>query len=96
MRYSLLLRRWARTDPTIAAVVADAVNRGGIVDHRGVVNIVNIGDVHVAHRAVVEKLSALPSPALIAVTKISVAVTDAAVETYLLTPVAVVYPGVQR
>jgi hypothetical protein len=89
MCHSLFLRRWTRSDPTIATVIADPVHRG-VVDHRGVVNIVNVGDVHVVHRTVVVKLSALPTSALIALTKVSVAVTDSSVETYLLTPVAII------
>src|ERR1700732_1117132 len=87
--HSLFLRRWTRSDPTVAPVIADAVHRG-IVDHRGVVNVVNVGDVHVVHGAVVVKLSALPTSALIALTKVSVAVTHSSVETYLLTPVAII------
>lgn len=47
MRYRFLLSGGACADPTLAAVVADAVGR--VVDHRRVVDIVNIGDIHVAH-----------------------------------------------
>ena len=49
MCHSLFSRRWTRADPSIATVVADPVHRG-VVDHRGVVNIVNVGDVHVVHQ----------------------------------------------
>src|SRR6266851_573768 len=89
MYHRLFLRRWTPVDPAVAAVVADAVHRR-VVDHGGVVNVVNVGDVHVVHRTVVEKLSVLPTSALIAVTKVSIAVTDPAIETYLRTPVALI------
>jgi hypothetical protein len=73
---------WAvgRADATVATVVADAVDCG-VVDHSRVVHVVNIGDIHVAHRTVVVELPVLPTSALIAITVVSVAVTDAALET---------------
>ena len=89
MGHRLFLSRWTPVDPTVAAVVTDPVHCG-VVDHRGVVNIVNLGDVDVVHRTVVVKLSVLPASAFIAVTKVSVAVTDPAIETYLRTPVAII------
>jgi hypothetical protein len=70
---------------TGATVIADAIHCG-VVDHRRVVNIVNVGDVHVVHRTVVVKLSVLPTSAFIALTKASVAITDPAAETYCRTP----------
>ncbi len=83
--------RRASGNSTGAAVVADPVH-GGIVDNRRVVNVVNVGDVHVVHRTVVVKLPVLPTSALIAGTAIAKAVIDAAVEADLLTPVAAI-PG---
>src|SRR5208282_2831562 len=59
-RRRLLFRCWTRVDSTIAAVVADVAHV--VDDHVGVVNIVNV-DVHVAHGTVVEKVSAVPTPA---------------------------------
>src|SRR2546425_7002082 len=85
-RERLLLARRTRADATVAAVVADAVH-GGAVDHGGVVNIVNGGDVHIRHRAVVEKPAAFPASAVVAVAEVSEAVVDAAVETDLRTPI---------
>src|SRR5271157_953450 len=87
---SLVFRPRTRSDPTIAAVVADPVHRGVVVDHRGVVNVVNVGDVYVVHRTVVIKLPVLPTSTLVAFSEVSVAVTDSSVETYLLTPVPVI------
>ena len=88
-RRDLLLRPWTHVDPTIAAVVADSVHRGA-VDHRGVVNVVNDGDVHVVHRTVVEKVSVLPTSTFIALAVVTIAVTDSAIETYVRTPVALI------
>src|ERR1700690_1276294 len=74
-------------DPTLATVVADPVHRG-VVDHGGVVGVVNVGNVYVVHCAVVEEAPIVPAPAFIAVTEVAEAVADAAVETYVQTPVA--------
>ena len=74
-RRSLFFRSGAGVYPTIAAIVADAVD-GGTVNHRGVVYIVDGRVIHIVHRAVVVKLSALPTSSLIALPKISVAITD--------------------
>ena len=46
---SLLLRCGTRVDPTIATVVADAVHYSSVVNNRRVVNVVDIGDVHIVH-----------------------------------------------
>src|SRR5208337_3091789 len=53
---SLIFGPRTRADPASAAVVADPVHRGA-VNHRGVVDVVNLGDVHVVHGAVVEEVS---------------------------------------
>ena len=84
-----MLRSWTRADATVTTVVADKVDCG-VVDHRRVVPVVNVGDIHVAYRTVVVELPVLPASTLITVTVISVAVTDAAIEADLLAPVAVV------
>src|ERR1039457_2192678 len=85
----LILRRWTRVDSALASVEADAVHCS-TVDHRCVVNVVNIGDADIAHGTVVIKLSALPTSTLITLTKVSVAITDPAIETYLRAPVAII------
>src|SRR5208337_4547789 len=87
-RRRLLFRPWTRVDSTVAAVVADVVLV--VVDHGRVVNIVNVGDVHVVHRTVVEKVPAVPTPAFVTFTEIAEAVVDPAVEAYVRTPVAVI------
>jgi hypothetical protein len=49
MCHGLLLRRGTSADSTVAAVVADAVNGGAVVDYGCVVDVMNVGDVHVTH-----------------------------------------------
>src|ERR1039458_2880065 len=85
-RRRLVFRPWTRADSTVAAVIADVVLV--VVPHGGVVNIVHVGDVHVVHRTVVEKVSAVPTPAFVTLTEIAEAVIDPAVEAYVRTQVA--------
>ncbi len=87
MRRRLVLSRWSRVDPAVASVVADAVHCG-VVDHRSVIRVVNVRDIHVVHRTVVLELSVVPTAAFIALTAVAVAIVDPAVETYVRTPVA--------
>ena len=77
---------------TGTTVIADMVHRD-VVDYGLVVNIVNVRDVHVIHRAVVVESSVIPISAFIADTTIAEAVVDATVEADIRTPVAAV-PGV--
>ena len=86
MREALFLRRGTPVNAAGAAVVADAIHRR--IGNRRVVYVVHIGDVHVADRAVIEELSALPASALKAFAKITEAVTDSAVEADVQSPVA--------
>jgi len=74
-------------DPTVAAVVADAIH-SSVVDNRCVVNVVDVGDVHVVHRAVIEKTAVVPTPALVAVSKVSKTIVNPAVETDSRSPIA--------
>jgi hypothetical protein len=91
--YRGLFRRGrARPGPTISAVIADVVV-GSVVNDSLVVNIVNVGDIHVIHGAVVIEASVSPISALIADTPVAEAVVDAAVKTDIRAPVAIV-PGV--
>src|SRR5258707_14104663 len=66
-RYSLLLRSRTRVDPAIAAVVADVVHV--VVDYRCVVNVVDLSNVHIVHRTVIEEASVLPTSAFITLTE---------------------------
>ena len=47
-RERLLLTRRARGNSAVAAVVADMVH-GCAIDNGGVVDVVNVGDVHIVH-----------------------------------------------
>src|SRR5580765_5411334 len=87
---SLFFRSGARIDPTIAAVVADPVHCGGLVDHGCVVNVVDVGNVHVVYRSVVVELSVLPPATLITLAEVAVAVTDSAIEADLPPPVTLI------
>lgn len=83
----LILTPGTGVDPTIAAVVADPVHCS-VVDHRGVVSVVNVGDVDVVYRTVVVEAVVIPSSAVITVPEVAIAITDPAIETYVRTPVA--------
>src|SRR3974390_2862594 len=86
-RRSFFLGRWLRRDPSVPAVIAHAVD-GRVVDHRGVVNVVNVGDVDIVHRAVVVEVSVLPAPALIAVAEVAEAVVNPAIKPDHRAPIA--------
>src|ERR1700683_2068590 len=75
---SLLFRRGTRCDSAVATVVADMVDRD-IVNYRGVVDVVNVGDVHVQHSAVVEEMAAIPAPTHEAHPEVAESITDPAV-----------------
>src|SRR5580704_386005 len=85
----LILSRRASSDPTCATVIADAVHCR-IVDHFGVVSVVNIGNIHVVDRSVVLELSVVPAATLITFTAVTETIIDPAVETDLRTPVALI------
>ena len=53
-RRCLFLRGWTRLNPSVPTVVADAVYRR-VVHHRRVVNIVDVGNIHIGHGSVIEK-----------------------------------------
>src|ERR1700719_2079993 len=89
-RRGLFFRLCTSVDPTIATVITDPIHRGVVVNYRCVVNVVNVGYIHVVHRTVIVKLPVLPTSAFIALTKIYVAVTDSAIDPHTRTPVAIV------
>src|SRR5580704_3146284 len=82
-----LFRPGALIDATRAAVIADPV-RGVVVDYRRVVNIMNVGDIHVVDGAIVEKVPAVPSSTFIAVAEVAESVIDSAIESDLRAPIA--------
>jgi hypothetical protein len=79
---------WPRPRPAASAVIADAVHRSRILDHRLAIHIVNDRCVHIIHRAVVVKGSVTPIPSRVADPQIAEPVVDATVESDLRTPVA--------
>src|ERR1700683_179437 len=84
-------RGWVRGNSTAAAVIAYVVYPR-LVDYGLAVNVVNVRDVQVVHRAVVVEGSVIPVSATIAHTAVAEAVVDAAVEADFRTPIAAI-PG---
>src|SRR5260370_8924885 len=76
----------AGVDSSSASVVADAVH-GHIIDHRLVVNV-DVGDVNVIHRTVVEESPTAPVSAFIAGPKVSEAIIDATIKPDVWAPIA--------
>src|SRR5450759_4659774 len=87
---NFILTGGAGPDPTIAAVVTHPIHIGGVVHYCRVVNVVNVGDVHVRYRAVIEEAAVIPPSTFEAFSEVSIAVTDAAVEPDMGAPVAIV------
>src|ERR1700730_11153143 len=87
-RRGLFLRCWTPADPAIAAVVTDM----GLVviDYGRVVHIVNDSFINIVHGAVVEKVVVIPTPAFVALSKITEAIIDPAVETNHRTPITLI------
>src|SRR5258708_17737579 len=75
---------------TGAAVKADAVDRGVVIDHGGVVGIVDIDDIDVGHRPVVVVDAATPISAGKADPGVPEPTVDAAIKAHVRTPVAAV------
>ena len=71
----------ARVDSAIATVIGDAIH-GDIVHYGPVVNIVNVGYVHAIYVLVVIEITTAPVSAVVAITGITEAVVDAAIEAY--------------
>ncbi len=83
---AFLGRSRTRLNAAVATVVADAVHRN--IVHGCVVNVMDVCNVYVVHRAVVVKLAVVPASALIPSAKITVPIGDSAVKTNLRSPIA--------
>ena len=83
-----LLRRRTRRDASVTTVVADAIDGGVIYDDRLVIDVGNVGDVHIGHVAVVVEVASAPFATIKTFTGISVAIVNAAIEAHMRTPVA--------
>lgn len=92
---SQLLLRGTGLHAVRASVVGNAIV--AVVVYNGlVINVVNVRYIHVVDGAVVVELVALPAAAIISVTRIAVAVINAAVESHGRTPISgmpVIYSG---
>jgi hypothetical protein len=82
----LLLRRSTRGYSTLSAVVRDV--RVIVYDHGLVIDIGDVGDIHVGHRTVVEEFAAAPFAAREAFAEVSEAVINAAIESDVRAPIA--------
>ncbi len=82
---SFFFRRGARLDPTVAAVEADPVHRN--VVNPGVVNVVNVGHVHIQDCPVVEEMAAVPTSTLEAYAEVTESIVDPAVEADMRPPI---------
>lgn len=74
-----------RIDSAAAAVKAHAIDLA-IVDHRFVVHVMNVRDVYVVYRAVVEEMTAVPVSAFVSKPAVPEAVVNAAVEADMRSP----------
>src|SRR5271170_3884549 len=83
---SFFLSRRPHGYPARAAIEADPVNRPGLHNCR-VVNISVDRDIYVAVRTVIREMSVVPTPAIVAVAKITESIAHSAVETHLGSPV---------
>src|SRR5215469_6669297 len=88
-RGNFILRCGAGCNATRATVIADPVD-GGVFDDGGVIDIVNVGDIHIVDGAIVKEAFAFPTPAFVPFTGVAEAVRNSAVETNTRTPVAFV------
>jgi|SRR5579872_605578 len=84
---SFLLRSRSRVDASLAAVITHAIYHS-LVNHCRVIDIVNVCDVDVINRAIVEKPSIFPSSAFVAFTEVPKSIGYATVEAHLRPPIA--------
>ena len=90
MHDGLLLSGGACRNSSLAAVIADAIDRRTIVDDRSVVDVVNRGDIYIGDRAIVEEPPIVPTSAFEAFSGITKTIVDAAIETDMGAPIAVI------
>lgn len=86
----LLPGRGVRLDPTRPAVETGPVDGGVVIDHRGVVGIVNDGGIHVGDRPVVVKDPAAPCAARKSHAAVAKPIVDPAVEAYVRAPITAI------
>src|SRR5690348_5684078 len=85
-RKGFFFPRRALANTAIAAVVADA---GFVaIDDGRVVDVVNLGDVHVVHGTVVIKVVVIPAATFIPVAEIAKSITDSAVPPNVWAPIS--------
>src|SRR5438552_2204570 len=75
VRGGLFLRRGARPCAAFTPVIANP-SHVALIHHGRVVHVVNVSDIHVVNRLIVEKAIALPTPAFVTLAELSVAIFD--------------------
>src|SRR5579864_8472053 len=80
-RGRLFLRGGARLYAAVSSVVADASDVA-LIDNGRVVHVMNDGDVHIVHGAIVEKAVVVPTSAVVTVAEVSVAIVDPAIKSH--------------
>src|SRR6266851_5631860 len=80
--------RRPRINSASAAIVADPVNVGIVVDHGCAIGVVDVRDIYVVHAGVVEKAIVIPASAFVAETAVTEAVIHAAIKADVFTPVS--------
>src|ERR1700691_678797 len=88
-RGRLFLGCRARLNPSIAPVVAHTVYRR-VVHYRRVVNVMDVSNIHIGHRLVIEEVSIVPTSAGKTYAEVTESVVDSTVKTHLRTPKALV------
>src|SRR6516225_2138696 len=83
----LLGGRGTRLDPARASVEAGPVDGGVVVDHGGVVGVVNDGGIHVRDRPVIVENTTAPRASRKTNTRITEPLVDAAVKALVRAPV---------
>src|ERR1700741_4717791 len=78
--YGFLLRGGTHLDATLAAIEADTVHDGHVVDDGGVINIVDVHDIDVGHGTVIAEVPAIPPAAFETVAEIPEAIVDPTVK----------------
>lgn len=83
-----LLRIWTRSCPAPSTIEADAVTARTLVDHRGVINVVDHRGIHVCDRAVIKIFAAAPVAAVEAHAWISETVVNPSIKTNRRSPIS--------
>src|SRR5579862_517923 len=88
LRGSFLFRSRPRSDSAVAAVIADVVDGRAI--HGRVVDVVNVLDVYIQNRPIIEEMTVIPAAALEASSEITETIVDASIKSNGRPPIPVI------